>query len=239
MAISLNKFIAESGYCSRREADKLIAQGRVTINDMLATVTSKFGPKDIIAVDFEVIKQKKVVDQEIVILAYNKPKGVTSTTDLADATSIMHFVKYPKRIFPIGRLDKDSEGLILLTNNGDLVNKILRAGNAHDKQYLVQTQKSIDEHFVEKMANGVEIIGTKTIPCKVKLISNKKFSITLVQGLNRQIRRMCEALDNRVLHLQRVRIMQLQLGNLKIGTYRKLSPAEVDNILQLTEKSAK
>ncbi len=238
MSISLNKFISESGYCSRREADKLILQGRVTINDILANATSKFSERDVIAVDFEVIKQKKQ-ETEIVILAYNKPKGVTSTTDLADATSIMHYVKYPKRIFPIGRLDKDSEGLILLTNNGDLVNKILRAGNAHEKQYLVQTQKSITPEFIEKMSTGVEILGNTTLPCKVKMISNKKFSITLVQGMNRQIRRMCDALDNKVMHLQRVRIMQLQLGNIKIGTHRKLLPNEVQAIIKLTETSKK
>jgi 23S rRNA pseudouridine2604 synthase len=236
-AISLNKLIADSGYCSRREADELITQGRVTVNDMLGTIGMRIMPEDIVAVDFEIIKSNRAED--MVILAYHKPKGLTCTTDLLDKTSIMHFIKYQKRVFPIGRLDKDSEGLLLLTNNGDIVNKILRSGNNHDKEYWVTLAKPYDKEFLKKMETGVRIDAGLTLPTKVKAISPRKFSITLKQGLNRQIRKMCKALDAKVETLQRVRIMNIYIGKMTPGKLRRLNDAETNGLLALIKDSKK
>ncbi|HOZ50902.1 MAG TPA: 23S rRNA pseudouridine(2604) synthase RluF [Chitinophagaceae bacterium] len=234
--IQINKYISSSGYCSRREADKLIEQGRVMINDKVAKLTQKVTDSDSVSVDFEYIKKKKV---QAVYMAFNKPIGITSTTDTNDKTNIISFINYPKRIFPIGRLDKDSEGLILLTNDGDIVNKILRAENNHDKEYLVTVNKGITQEFINHMSNGVEILGTTTLKCKVKQESGKKFRIILKQGLNRQIRRMCEALGYDVQSLVRIRIMNIHLDKLQTGKWRYLSQTEIAELENSLRDSSK
>ncbi|MBK7762070.1 MAG: pseudouridine synthase [Bacteroidetes bacterium] len=234
--IQINKFVSSSGYCSRREADRLVEQGRVMINDKVAKITQLVKETDSVSVDFEYIKKAKV---KPVYMILNKPAGITCTTDLQDRSNIISFLKYPKRIFPIGRLDKDSEGLIMLTNDGDIVNKILRAENHHEKEYLVIVNKSISPEFIQKMSSGIEILGTKTLPCKVKMLSSKKFTIILQQGLNRQIRRMCEALGYDVMALTRVRIMNVQLGNLAIGKWRYLNEKEIMEMEKLLQYSTK
>lgn len=233
--IQINKYISSTGYCSRREADKLVEQGRVIINDKVALLTHKVSENDTVIVDFEVLKKAKI--QQDIILAFNKPAGITSTTDLQDRTNIISYINYPKRIVPIGRLDKDSEGLILLTNNGDYVNKILRAGNQHEKEYIVTLNKGITPEFIFKMSNGVNILGTTTLKCKVKQISGKKFSIVLVQGMNRQIRRMCEELDYKVISLIRVRIMNILLDGIKLGKYRLLTEPEMKKLNSMIANS--
>lgn len=224
--IQINKFISASGYCSRREADKLIEQGRVTINDMLATSSQRVRSSDRVCVDFEYIKSTP--KHKHIYLAFNKPVGITTTTELSDKSNIISFINHPTRIFPVGRLDKDSEGLILLTNDGDIVNKILRSGNQHEKEYVVTVHKTITSDFLKKMANGVDILGEKTKKCVVKQESGKRFRIILKQGLNRQIRRMCEVCDNEVVSLVRVRIMHIKLDNLKSGKWRYLSAVELE-----------
>ncbi len=234
--VQINKYISASGYCSRREADKLVEQGRVMINDKVAKLTHKVKEGDSVSVDFEYIKKKKV---QAVYIALNKPVGITSTTDTKDKTNIISFLNYPKRIFPIGRLDKDSEGLILLTNDGDIVNKILRAENNHDKEYIVVVNKGITPEFIYQMSNGVSILGTTTLKCKVKQESGKKFRITLKQGLNRQIRRMCETLGYDVISLTRVRIMNIHLDKLQAGKWRYLSAVEVAELEGLLKDSSK
>jgi 23S rRNA pseudouridine2604 synthase len=236
--VSLNKFIADSGYCSRREADILITSNRVTVNDMLGTLAMRVSAKDIIAVDFEVIKQ--IDKKDTVILAYNKPAGLTCTTDLEDKSSFLYQIKYPKRIFPIGRIDKDSSGLILLTNDGDIVNKILRSGNNHEKEYWVSVYKPVTKEFLAEMAAGVHLPGTGTTkPCKVKQLGPRKFSITLVQGLNRQIRKMCAALQYKVTDLQRVRIMNIYIGDMAPGKFRRLADGELLQLQNQTKDSVK
>src|ERR1043165_1586733 len=234
-SISLNKYIADTGFCSRREADAYIAQGRVTINDNVAIPGNRVSAGDVVEVDGESIGRKKAT----VYIAYNKPKGVTSTTDRKDRTNIIDAIGHPQRIFPVGRLDKDSEGLIFLTNDGNIVNKILRAGNEHEKEYVVTVDKPIDSAFVANMSSGVRILGTMTRPCKVVQEGKNIFRITLVQGLNRQIRRMCEALDYRVTKLKRVRIMNVHLGNLAMGHWRYLETEEVARIMQMVAGSKK
>ena len=233
--IQINKYVSASGYCSRREADKLIEQGRVMINDKVARLTDKVRETDEVSVDFEYIKKKK---SQSVYMAFNKPAGITSTTDMKDKTNIIRFINYPKRIFPIGRLDKDSEGLILLTNDGDIVNKILRAENNHDKEYVVVVNKAITPEFISKMSSGIEILGTKTQGCKVKQESGKKFRIVLRQGLNRQIRRMCEALGYEVISLVRVRIMHIHLEKIPVGKWRYLNNNEIEELQRLVKDSA-
>ncbi|MCO5230005.1 MAG: 23S rRNA pseudouridine(2604) synthase RluF [Chitinophagales bacterium] len=227
-SVSVNKYISSSGYCSRREADRLIEEGRVTINDKIAQKGNRIYPNDTVTVDGEEIYSTS----NTVYIAMNKPLGVTSTTDLNDPDNIINYLGYSERIFPIGRLDKDSEGLILLTNNGDVVNKILRAGNQHEKEYIVQVDKMISHEFIEGMKNGVPMLGTKTLPCKVWQEKKNSFRIILVQGLNRQIRRMCEHFGYKVTHLKRVRIMNISLGNTKIGSYRVLDNNEVEELLK-------
>ncbi len=226
--IQINKFISNSGFCSRREADKLVEQERVTINKKLALSTSRVQENDKVAIDDEVIKVKK--QDSFTYLAFNKPKGITSTTDLGDKSNIISYINYPKRIFPIGRLDKDSEGLILLTDDGDIVNKILRAGNQNEKEYVVVVNKQITPEFISKMSKGVPILDTTTLPCKVKQEGNKKFRIILKQGLNRQIRRMCEYLNYDVISLQRIRIININLDTLPIGKWRKLKDFELSEL---------
>lgn len=235
--ISLNKFISATGYCSRREADKLIEQGRVVVNNKTAQSGKRVGSSDKIFIDDELLKIKKNNQQDRFIIAFNKPVDITSTTDEKDRSNIIRYINHPKRIFPIGRLDKDSEGLIFLTNNGDWVNKILRAGNQHEKEYIVTVNKKLAPDFAGKMSKGVPILNTVTLPCKVRVMSSKTFSITLTQGLNRQIRRMCEVFGYEVVQLKRIRIMHISLGQLPVGKWRYLSEPELKEMLQLLEHS--
>ena len=221
--ISLNKYISDSGFCSRREADKMIEQERVTVNDHPAGKGYRVKPGDVVEIDGEPLKKNK----KTVYIACNKPQGITSTTDLRDKTNIITFLNHPLRVFPVGRLDKDSDGLILLTNDGDIVNKILRASNNHEKEYIVVTDKPITPDFVQQMSNGIPILGPKTKKCEVRQEGNKKFRITLTQGLNRQIRRMCEYLGYEVIKLTRVRIMNINLGALSVGHWRYLGDDEM------------
>lgn len=233
-SVSLNKYIADTGFCSRRDADKYIDQGRVTINDNVAIPGNRVSAGDIVEVDGEPIGKKKAT----IYLAYHKPKGITSTTDQRDKTNIVDAIAHAQRIFPIGRLDKDSEGLIFLTNDGNIVNKILRAGNEHEKEYVVTIDKPIDGEFVTRMAGGVHILGTRTRPCRVVQEGKSTFRITLVQGLNRQIRRMCHALGFEVTKLKRVRIMNVHLGNLPLGHWRYLNAEEIGGIMRLIAESS-
>ena len=235
MDTSLNKYISETGFCSRREADKYIEQLRVTINGVEATKGNRVKENDVVLVDGEPIKKKKTA----VYLALYKPKGVTCTTDLKDKTNIIDFVNFKTRIFPIGRLDKRSEGLIFLTNDGDIVNKILRAGNQHEKEYIVSVDKPITVDFINKMRSGVRILGIITQKCFVKQEGPNRFKIILVQGLNRQIRRMCEALGYNVESLKRNRIMNITLTGLPLGKWRYFTPAEIGTINQMLKNSSK
>ncbi len=234
-SISLNKYISSTGFCSRREADKLIEQARVTINDELVLAGARVMPGDIVEVDGEPLKKKK---SKAVYIAFNKPIGVTSTSDTKDPTNIVSFISHPKRIFPIGRLDKDSDGLILLTDDGDIVNKILRAENNHEKEYIVVVDKPVTAEFVQGMSNGVPVLGEVTKKCKVKQEGNKRFRITLTQGLNRQIRRMCEHFGYKVEALTRVRIMNISLGSLPSSRWRYLTDAEMAQLNVLLADSS-
>ena len=232
----LNKYLSEVGYCSRRAADKLIEEGRVTINGKVPEMGTKVSPKDEVSVDGKLIKNTK---DKFVYLALNKPIGIVCTTDTrVEKDNIIDFVNYHKRIFPIGRLDKPSEGLILLTDDGDIVNKILRASNNHEKEYLVTVNKPISQTFLERMSNGVPILDTITKKCKVKRINTHQFKIILTQGLNRQIRRMCEYLDYEVTALKRTRIMNINL-DIPIGEYRELTASEFKELQNLIKKSSK
>lgn len=235
--ISLNKFISSTGYCSRREADKLIEQARVAVNGNIALAGTRVSLSDKIYIDDELLKVKRSAKSDMFIMAFNKPLNITSTTDEKDRTNIIRYINHPKRIFPIGRLDKDSEGLIFLTNNGDIVNKILRAGNEHEKEYIVTVNKKLTPDFAAKMSKGVHILNTTTLPCKVRQLSGKTFSIILTQGLNRQIRRMCEVFGYEVISLRRIRIMHIQLGNLPVGKWRYLSEPEMQTMMQMLEGS--
>ena len=225
--IQINKFISNTGFCSRREAEKLIEQARVTINDELCLLSSRVQIGDVVEVDGEpLIKKNKPI-----YIAFNKPTGITSTTDLKDKTNIISFINHPKRIFPIGRLDKDSEGLILLTNDGDIVNKILRDGNNHEKEYIVTVDTPLTQDAIIGMSKGVKMLGTITKPCIIKQEGPKRFRIILTQGLNRQIRRMCAIYGYTVKSLKRIRIMHLHLDNLKTGDWRNLTTQEI-NLLE-------
>jgi 23S rRNA pseudouridine2604 synthase len=236
-SISLNKFISDTGYCSRREADNLITAGRVFLNNRPAALGNRYKPGDTVEVDGSIITAAK--KEKRVYLALNKPPGITTTTELHVKDNIISFVGYHKRIFPIGRLDKDSEGLILLTNDGDIINKILRADNHHEKEYIVRVNKPIDHSFVQQMSNGVPILDTITLPCKVQTMGRQTFRITLTQGLNRQIRRMCEHLGYSVVGLQRVRIMNIRLDKLALGKWRYLSEAELSTLMDSIADSNK
>ncbi|WNH13355.1 23S rRNA pseudouridine(2604) synthase RluF [Thalassobellus suaedae] len=234
----INKFLSEVGYCSRREADKLIEAGRVTINGVIPEMGTKIAPNDVVHVDGVEIENKK---ESFVYLAFNKPVGIVCTTDTGvEKDNIIDFINYPKRIFPIGRLDKPSEGLILLTDDGDIVNKILRASNNHEKEYIVTVDKPISQTFLERMRNGIllEELKQTTKKCAVKKINSHTFSIILTQGLNRQIRRMCEYLTYEVETLKRVRIMNINL-DMPIGEYRELTKEEFINLNKLLEDSTK
>jgi len=221
--IQINKYISNSGFCSRREAEKLIEQARVTINNDVALLNVRVQPGDEVAIDGESIKSK----QKAIYIALHKPINVTSTTDTKDKTNIVSFINHPKRIFPVGRLDKDSEGLILLTNDGDIVNKILRAGNNNEKEYVVTVDQELSPEIIRQMASGVNILDTITKPCYVKQEAARRFRIILKQGLNRQIRRMCAVFGYKVKSLKRTRIMHIQLGDLPLGKWRYLTPAEI------------
>ena len=231
----LNKYISETGFCSRREADKLIEQGRVTLNGVKPEVGTKVIDGDIVLVDGKPLTSKK----EPVYIAFNKPVGITCTTERHIKGNIIDFIKHPERIFPIGRLDKPSEGLIFLTSDGDIVNKILRAGNNHEKEYLVTVDKPISRDFIRKMGNGVPILNTVTQKCKVSQENKQRFRITLTQGLNRQIRRMCEVLGYHVIKLRRIRIMNVNLDGLNSGQWRYLTSLEIDHINALVADSIK
>ena len=235
-SVRINKYLSEAGYCSRRAADKLIEQGRVTINNKVPEMGTKIVDGDIIKVDNKLISQPK---EEFVYLAFNKPIGIVCTTDTTtEKDNIIDYINYPKRIFPIGRLDKPSEGLIFLTNDGDIVNKILRAKNNHEKEYIVTVNKAITQMFIKQMANGIPILDTITKKCFVEKIDKFKFKIILTQGLNRQIRRMCEYLDYRVIKLKRSRIMNIKLDT-KIGEWRELTKEELKEINLLVSDSSK
>ncbi len=232
----LNKYLSEVGYCSRRAADKLIDAGRVTINGKVPEMGTKVSPKDVIEVDGELISKRK---QDHVYLAFNKPIGIVCTTDTrVEKDNIIDFINFPKRIFPIGRLDKPSEGLILLTDDGDIVNKILRASNNHEKEYIVTVDKLISQTFITRMANGIPILDKVTKKCKVEKLSSIKFKIILTQGLNRQIRRMCEYLNYEVTALKRTRIMNIKL-DVPVGDYRELTKDELSALNILIEESSK
>lgn len=226
--LRLNKYISESGKTSRRGADKLISEGRVTINGRTATIGSQVEPGDDVRISGHPVE---VITNDVYI-ALNKPAGITCTTERHVKGNIIDFVNHPSRIFNIGRLDKDSDGLILLTNDGDIVNEILRAENKHEKEYIVTVDKPITPEFLKRMAEGVRILGTKTLPCKVVQQSKYVFQITLTQGLNRQIRRMCEVLGYEVCRLQRTRIMNIHLGKLPLGKWRDLSKKELNQLFK-------
>lgn len=232
--VRINKFLADAGSLSRREADKAVEAGRVTIDGEVAVMGSKVAPGSVVTLDGKPVTK----ENELVLIAFNKPVGIVCTTDRRDPDNIVDFINYSKRIYPIGRLDKDSEGLLFLTNDGDIVNKILRAGNFHEKEYVVTVNKPITAEFIQHMSEGVEILDTVTRPCKVEMIDKMTFRIILTQGLNRQIRRMCEALDYRVRHLTRVRIMNVELGRLKSGTYRNLTEDELSGLEVLIRNSS-
>lgn len=234
MSIRLNKYLSEIGYCSRREADRLIAADRVTINNEVPELGTKVNSNDVVRVDGKVVSGSNA----FVYIALNKPKGITSTTDQTDSTNIIDFMKYPKRIFHIGRLDKDSEGLILMTNDGDIVNKILRSNNDHEKEYIVTCDKKITKEFIRNMANGVPILDTVTKKCRVEQINVNTFRIVLTEGLNRQIRRMCTHFGYTVKKLKRVRIMNIKL-DLPVGEYRELTQTEQNELFRLVKYSIK
>lgn len=232
--VRINKYLADAGVCSRREGDAAIEAGLVTIDGEPALMGSRVLPGQTVAYKGKDIKKV----EDLVLIAFNKPVGIVCTTDRRDPDNIIDYISYEKRIFPIGRLDKDSEGLILLTNDGNIVNKILRAGNCHEKEYVVKVNKEITPEFLTKMASGVPILDTVTRPCKIEQIDKFTFRIILTQGLNRQIRRMCEALDYRVRALERVRIMNITLGRLKTGTYRNVTDYELEGLKALIADSS-
>lgn len=224
----INKFISETGICSRREADKWVEEKRVYINGEVAQLGSTVEPGDEVRVDGRQVGPKK----RHIYIALNKPTGITCTTEKHVKGNIIDFVNHPERIFPIGRLDKDSQGLILLTNNGDIINKILRSENNHGKEYIVTVNKPITSSFIKGMSKGVKILGTTTKPCKVTMITDYTFKIILTQGLNRQIRRMCQAFNYRVTQLKRVRIMNIKLDKLPIGKWRNLTQTELNELIK-------
>ncbi|MBE5935425.1 MAG: pseudouridine synthase [Lachnospiraceae bacterium] len=224
--IRLNKYLSDSGVCSRREADRLVERGLVYVDGVKAQLGQKVSKNQ------EIICNGKKVsrEEELILLAFNKPRGIICSTSDEQGISVVKYINYPKRIYPIGRLDKDSEGLILLTNDGDMSDRILRSRNNHEKEYIVTVNKKIDNTFIKNMANGVPILDTVTKKCVVEQINDNTFRIVLTQGLNRQIRRMCDYFGYKVTKLKRIRIMNIKLGNLKIGKYRELSSEEINKL---------
>lgn len=233
--IRINKFLSESGATSRREADKLLEEGRIKVNGKVALIGIKVTDEDIVTLDDKVVERI----EKHVYLAFNKPRGIETTTNEKVEDNIITYINYPKRIFPIGRLDKDSQGLILMTSDGDIVNKILRGSNNHDKEYIVTVNKTVEDSFIEGMKNGVPILGTITKKCEVEKLSTRTFKIILTQGLNRQIRRMCEYFGYKVTNLKRVRIMNIHIGSLEVGHIRELSPKERMELNELLTDSKK
>ena len=233
--VRLNKYISESGFCSRREADKLIESGVVTIDGIKATMGTKVSKGQIVKVNGKLISK----EEDLVYIVLNKPVGITCTTEHKVKGNIVDFVNHKKRIFPIGRLDKDSQGLILMTNDGDIVNKILRAGNNHEKEYIVTVNKPINEEFVRRMSNGIKILGQVTKKCYVKKEGNNTFRIILTQGLNRKIIRLCEALGYEFVKLKRIIIMKINLGELRMGEWRDLTYKELKGLNNLISTSGK
>ncbi len=232
--IRINKYLSDSGMCSRREADRLVEEGHVTVDGVTAENGTKVLPGQKVEVDNKPVKR----DDNQVLIAFYKPVGIVCTTDTREPDNVIDFLKFPKRIYPIGRLDKDSEGLLLLTNDGDIVNKILRAGNNHEKEYEVSVNKPVTPEFLKGMAQGVPILDTVTKRCKIEPTGKQSFKIILTQGLNRQIRRMCEYFGYRVVSLKRVRVMHITLGHLKPGAYRNLSTAEREELKRLLADSS-
>ncbi|MDN0043996.1 pseudouridine synthase [Mediterraneibacter glycyrrhizinilyticus] len=233
--VRLNKYLSEAGVCSRREADRLIADGRVTVDGRIAQTGMRVSPSQEVRVGRKVVSKR----DEMVVLAVNKPKGIVCTEEKRERNSIVRFLNYPIRVTYIGRLDKDSRGLLLMTNNGDIINRMMRSANCHEKEYKVTVDKEITEEFIEKMSGGVPILDTVTRPCRVTKIGKYTFSIILTQGLNRQIRRMCAALGYEVRDLLRVRVMNIRLGSLKEGEYRKLTDEELEELYSLIQDSPK
>lgn len=231
----INKYLSETGYCSRRQADTLVSENRVTINGKPAEMGAQVSDQDVIEVDGKPIQKRK---NDFVYLAFNKPVGIECTTNTKVKDNVVDYINYPERIFPIGRLDKDSEGLLLLTNDGDIVNKILRARNNHEKEYIVKVDKPVNDRFITRMSLGVPILDTMTKKCKVEKINAYTFKIVLTQGLNRQIRRMCEHLGYEVKALKRVRIINITL-DVPLGKYRKLSDKEMNELNRLISDSSK
>lgn len=234
--IRINKYLSGLGICSRREADRLLEEGRIKVDGGVASPGTKVNASCLITIDDKPVERS---DNRPVVLAFNKPKGIVCSTVSSkhEGISVIDYIGYPQRIYPVGRLDKDSTGLLLLSNQGELSNEILKARNYHEKEYEVTVNKPITDIFIKKMSEGVEILDTKTRPCKVKKTGEKSFNIVLTQGLNRQIRRMCEALGYRVRILHRVRILNIQLGNLAEGKYRELSAEEISELMQILKRS--
>ncbi|MCK5387888.1 MAG: 23S rRNA pseudouridine(2604) synthase RluF [Candidatus Izimaplasma sp.] len=234
METRINKYLSEAGFCSRREADRLIDSNRITVNDELPEKGRKVTEKDIVRVDGNIIE--RII--EPIYIALNKPVGIVSTTDPTIENNIVDFLNHPKRLFHVGRLDKPSEGLIFMTNDGDIVNKILRAGNYHEKEYIVKVHKEITDYFIDKMSNGIPIMGIVTKKCKIEKLNNFEFKITLVEGLNRQIRKMCDYLGYKVYKLKRIRIMNVKL-DIPTGKWRYLTEEEILGLNRLIETSVK
>lgn len=231
--VRLNKYLSEAGVCSRREADRLIESGKVTVDGKTAETGMRIMPGQVVKVGARIVSRQ----DEMIVLAVNKPRGIVCTEERRERDSIVRFLNYPVRVTYAGRLDKDSRGLLLMTNNGDIINRMMRAANCHEKEYKVTVDKEITEEFIRKMSGGVPILDTVTRPCKVVKIGKYTFSITLTQGLNRQIRRMCEALGYEVRDLVRVRIMNIRLGSLKEGQYRKLTDDELNELYDQIKES--
>ena len=232
--VRLNKYLSESGVCSRREADRLIESGKVTVDGKTAHTGMRVQPGQTVKVGRRVVSRQ----DEMVVLAVNKPRGIVCTEERRERDSIVRFLNYPIRVTYVGRLDKDSRGLLLMTNNGDIINKMMRSSNRHEKEYRVTVDKEIREDFLSRMSSGVPILDTVTRPCRVRQIGKYTFSIILTQGLNRQIRRMCETLGYAVRDLVRVRVMNIRLGNLKEGQYRKLTDEELEELYSMIEDSS-
>ena len=232
--VRLNKYLSEAGVCSRREADRLIESGRVTVDGQRAQTGMRITPGQVVKVGRKVVSKQ----DEMIVLAVNKPRGIVCTEERRERNSIVRFLDYPVRVTYIGRLDKDSRGLLLMTNNGDIINKMMRAANYHEKEYKVTVDQEITPEFIEKMSSGVPILDTVTRPCRVEKIGKYTFSIILTQGLNRQIRRMCEALGYQVRDLVRVRVMNIRLGSLKDGQYRKVTDEELEELYEMLADSS-
>ena len=233
--IRLNKYLSEAGVCSRREADRLIENGRVTVDGKAAQTGMRITPGQVVRIGGKIVSKQ----DEMIVLAVNKPRGIVCTEEKRERNSIVRFLDYPVRVTYVGRLDKDSRGLLLMTNNGDIINRMMRAANCHEKEYKVTVDREITEDFLQRMSEGVAILDTVTRPCRVSRIGKYTFSIVLTQGLNRQIRRMCEALGYEVKDLVRVRVMNIRLGSLKEGQYRKLSDEELEELYDLLNKGGR